>query len=153
MFDSQVQLLSRFLTQCALDLAADPANAEVWARASDALGGTREKEPDLAAIVDAKDAVKLRAIAEAWAARTRRLPEHDLEVMRRAMKAFRKSLKITQLDAESSIGGRGLSTGRSSGIVGMSPPTRFPREVWDELVRAGELRGGRHNVYELPPGA
>lgn len=152
MFDPQLHLLSRFLTQCALDLAPDPANAEVWARATAALGHTREKEPDLAAAIDARDAAKLHAIAEQWSARTRKLPEHDQEILRRALKAFRKSLGVTQLDAESSIGGRGLSSGRTSGIVGISPPSKWPREVWDELVRQGELRGGRHNIYELPPG-
>lgn len=155
MFDPATHLVSAHVTRCVLDLA-DPAKADMapglWSSAASVLGGTREKEPDLAAAVDARDTVKLRAIAEGWSAKTRKLPEHDQEILRRALKAFTKSLKITQLDSESSLGGRGMTSGRVSGIVGIRPPDRFPREVWDELVRQGQLRGGRQGIYELPPG-
>ena len=67
------------------------------------------------------------------------------------MKAYRKSLKVTRLDAESSIGGGPMSSGRHSTILGIRPPDRYPRSVWDELVRQKRLLGGRHGLYELPP--
>ncbi|MBM3975966.1 MAG: hypothetical protein FJ299_03115 [Planctomycetes bacterium] len=67
------------------------------------------------------------------------------------MTAFRKTLKITRLDSESSIGGGPMSSGRHSSIVGITPPNRYGRDVWDELVRQKRLLGGRHGVYELPP--
>lgn len=152
MYDPQFALQSRFLMARVVELASDSDNAEVWASASSVLGGTREKEPDLAAAIDAKDVNALRAIVEQWASGKRLLPEHDREVLKRAMKAFRKSLGITQLDAESSFAGGPMSSGRQSGITGITPPVRYPREVWAELARQGRLIDARQGVYELPPG-
>jgi len=155
MFDPAVSLLSRLLEACVVEMKADPSNAAIWAKARaglDAGGAARTSDPDLAAAVDAMDAAKLRAIVELWDARKRPLPPQDQEVLRRAMKAFEKTLRTTQLDDESGIGGRGMSGGRSSGIVGIQPPQRFTREVWNELVRQGRLRGGQHGIYELGTG-
>jgi hypothetical protein len=67
------------------------------------------------------------------------------------MKAYRKSLKVTRLDAESTIGGGPMSSGRRSRIAGITPPPRYPREVWDELARQGRLVDAKHGIYELPP--
>lgn len=152
MYDPQFALLSRYLMSRIAELAADPAHATAWSAASQALGGTREKEPDLAAAVDAKDYAALRAIAEQWSSGKRLLPEHDREVLKRAMKAYRKSLKLTQLDAESGLGVGPMSSGRASGITGITPPVRYPREVWAELARQGRLIDARQGIYELPPG-
>ncbi len=152
MFDPAVSLLSRFLEACVVELQSDPANAEAWTKARSALGAARTSDPDLAAVVDATDAAGLRAIVETWHAHERPLPAQDQEVLRRALKAFEKSLRATQLADESTLGGRGMTSGRSSGIVGIQPPARFTREVWNELVRQGKLRGGRHGVYELVSG-
>lgn len=151
MFDPQMSLLSSYLAACVLELAGDDANAATWAKASAALGEVRAKEPELAAAIDAKDAAKLRAIVGEWSSGKRILCEQDRETLKRALKAFRKSLKVTRLDSESSIGGGPMSSGRESAIVGVTPPSRYPREVWDELVRQGRLRGGKHGIYELPP--
>jgi hypothetical protein len=151
MFDPQMALLSKHLASIVDELAADPANAVAWTKARDALGAVREKEPELAAIIDTKDAERLRALVTEWATGKRHLPEQDREVLKRALKAFRKSLKVTRLDAESTIGGGPMSSGRASGILGMTPPSRYPREVWDELVRQGRLLGGKQGIYELPP--
>ncbi len=71
------------------------------------------------------------------------------ENLKRALKAFRKRLKITRLDAESSVGGGPMSSGRSSGIVAVRPPDQFPQEVWDKLVEEGKLRSVGHGLYEL----
>jgi hypothetical protein len=153
MFDPSTSLISRFLEACVVELQSDPADAATWAKALEALGAARTSDPDLAAAVDARDAKALRAIVERWHARERPLPAQDQEVLRRAMKAFEKSLRTTQLADESRLGGRGFSAGRESGIVGIQPPSRFTREVWNELVRQGRLRGGRAGVYELVPGS
>jgi hypothetical protein len=151
MFDEQMELLSTVLAQ----VVAEPGSAEAksWADARAALAASAVTEPDLVAAVAGEDAGLVRAILEQWSSGRRHLPEHDREVLKRALKAFRKRLKVTQLDAESSIGGghRATSTGRSSGIVGVVPPERYPRAVWDELVRQKRLLGGRHGTYELPP--
>ena len=151
MFDPQMALLSSYLSSCLAELARDPANAGVWANAAGALGTVRAAEPELAAAIDAKDAAALRAIVEQWSTGKRILCEQDRETLKRALKAFRKSLKVTRLDSESSIGGGPMSSGRESAIVGITPPARYPREVWDELVRQGRLRGGKQGIYELPP--
>ncbi len=70
------------------------------------------------------------------------------ENLKRALKAFRKRLKITRLDAESSLGGGPLSGGRKSGIVAIRPPTQYPQEVWDKLVETGKLKSVGHVLYE-----
>jgi len=152
MFDPAVSLLSRFLEACVVELEPDPSNTAIWDKAAAALGVARTSDPDLAAAIDAKDAAQLRAIVELWHAQKRPLPARDQEVLRRAMKAFDKTLRATLLDAESGIGGRGMSTGRASDIVGIQPPSRFTPEVWNQLVREGKLRGGRLGIYELGTG-
>jgi hypothetical protein len=151
-FDPATSLLSRLLEACVVELENDPSDPAVWAKAREALGAARTSDPDLAAAVDAADAKALRSIVERWHAHERPLPAQDQEVLRRAMKAFEKSLRATQLDDESGIGGRGMSGGRHSGIVGIQPPSRFTREVWNELVRQGKLRGGQHGIYERGTG-
>jgi len=52
-----------------------------------------------------------------------------------ALKAFKKRLKLTQLDAESKIAGGPLTSGRGSGIVAIMPPIEYPPEVWEELAK------------------
>ena len=71
-------------------------------------------------------------------------------MLKRALKAFRKRLKVTLLDAETSLSGGPMSSGRQSSIVAVTPPDRYPRAVWDELVRQGRLKDARHGMYELP---
>jgi hypothetical protein len=66
-----------------------------------------------------------------------------------AMKAFRKRLKLTQLDDQSRIGVGPMSSGRQSGIVAITPPDQFPQAVWDELVRQGKLKRSGQGQYEL----
>lgn len=69
--------------------------------------------------------------------------------LKAALKAFKKRLKITRLDAESNIGGGPLSSGRSSDIVAIMPPNQFPQSVWDALVKLGKLKYAGHGTYEL----
>jgi hypothetical protein len=151
MFDAQFALLSKHLESIAAKLGTSDASAALWRDARESLGASRATDPDLAAAIDAEDAGGLRAILGDWSSSKRHLPEQDRELLKRAMKAFRKSLKVTRLDAESSIAGGPMSAGRHSGILGVTPPSRYPREVWDELVRQGRLRGGKQGIYELPP--
>ena len=79
------------------------------------------------------------------------LPDDNVtrEVLKRALKAFRKRLKLTQLDHESSLGGGPLSGGRSSRIVAITPPDQYPRKVWDTLVEQGRLKKSAQGQYEL----
>ncbi|MCY2959141.1 MAG: hypothetical protein NTY35_03165 [Planctomycetota bacterium] len=152
MFDPKMQLLSTVLATAAVSLASDPTNEAPWAEALAALASTRAEEPELARILDARDHAALTTLVAEWQSGKRHLPLQDREVLKRALKAYRKSLKVTQLDAESSIGGGPMSSGRSSGILGMRPPDRYPRAVWDELARQRRLIYAGQGLYELPPG-
>jgi hypothetical protein len=68
--------------------------------------------------------------------------------LKQALKAFRKRLRLTQLDEESKLGGGPLSHGRAR-IVAITPPNQFPQAVWDELVRQGKLKKAGGGTYEL----
>ena len=69
------------------------------------------------------------------------------EVLKSAFNAFKKRLKLTQLDDASRIGRGPMSSGGKSGIMGITPPDQFPREVWDALVKQGKLRDVGHGMY------
>jgi len=71
------------------------------------------------------------------------------EELRKAMKAFKKRLKLTRLDAESTLGHGAMSSGRRSGIISIVPPQQYRKAVWDELVRRGRLRYVGQGLYEL----
>jgi hypothetical protein len=73
------------------------------------------------------------------------------EVLKSAMKAFKKRLKLTALDSDSHLG-RGALSGGSTGVFAIQPPSQFPREVWDELCRQGKLRDSGRGMYELEKG-
>jgi hypothetical protein len=70
------------------------------------------------------------------------------DVLKRAFKAFKKRLKLTQLNEDSRISANPL-TGPRSSIIAIVPPTDFPQEVWDELVRQGKLKKAGRGMYEL----
>jgi len=148
MFDPQMHLVSSLMA--ALVAEGETAN-ENWVRARQALVAAQVDEPDLVAALEAHDDTGLRTIVGAWRTGKRLLPVHDREVLKRALKAYRKSFKVTRLDAESTLGGGPFSGGRRSGISGITPPPRYPREVWEELARQGRLIACGHGVYELPP--
>jgi hypothetical protein len=66
-----------------------------------------------------------------------------------ALKAFRKRLKVTQLDEQSKIVSREITGGRRASVVAISPPNQFPRAVWEALVERGKLRRAGSGLYEL----
>ena len=74
----------------------------------------------------------------------------DSEELKRAMKAFKKRLKIMRLEAESSLGRGPLSGGKRSTIVAIVPPNQFRKAVWDRLVEQDKLRYSGQGMYELP---
>jgi hypothetical protein len=69
--------------------------------------------------------------------------------VKRAYKAFKKRLKLARLDAESQLSRNPATSGRSSGIVAITPPNQFPPAVWEELVRQGRLKRAGRGMYEL----
>jgi hypothetical protein len=68
--------------------------------------------------------------------------------LKQAFKAFKKRLKLTQLDEESKLGGGPLSHGRAR-IVAMTPPNQFSSAVWEELVKQGKLKKAGGGMYEV----
>ncbi len=71
------------------------------------------------------------------------------EELKRAMKAFKKRLKLARLDDESSLGVGPMSGGKSSGIIAVLAPNQYPQAVWDELVAQGRLKYSGQGLYEL----
>jgi len=74
------------------------------------------------------------------------------EELRKALKAFRKRLKLTRLDDESRLGVGPLKTGHADQVVSIQPPAGFGREIWEELVAKGYLRHDTGGFYELVEG-
>jgi hypothetical protein len=76
------------------------------------------------------------------------IPDDELK---RAFGAFKKRLKLTKLDQESSLGaGRPMTSGKKSDVMGIIPPNQFPRAVWEELARKGQLKNMGGGFYSLP---
>lgn len=75
--------------------------------------------------------------------------EFSREELKRALKAFKKRLKLTQDDDESRLGYGPTSSGGGAGIVAVAPPSQFPQAIWAELVRQGKLKPAGYGTYEL----
>ena len=74
------------------------------------------------------------------------------EELRKALKAFKKRLKSTQLDDDSRLGHSPLSGSGRQKIVSMQPPAGFGKEIWEELADKGYLKRDGIGFYELVPG-
>ena len=72
------------------------------------------------------------------------------EQLRKALKAFKKRLKLMRLDDEATLGGGAMSGGKHSSIVAVVAPHQYPKAVWAELVRQGRLKYSGQGLYELP---
>lgn len=155
MLDPNMTLLYTALVEVAAALSEDASSETAWSSAREAVahyGVLPEHDPEFAAAIDARDADALAQIVTEWGTGKRLMLERDRGVLKRALKAYRKSFKVTILDAETSLGGGPMSSGRKSSIVGITPPRRYPREVWDFLAHQGRLIAGDRGTYELPPG-
>ena len=144
MFDPANHLLVTLLRSLADGSSSD------WSSARAALDVAEEAQGDLLAHVEARDAAGLAALIAAWESGATLRTVHDRGVLKRALKAFRKRLKLVRLDEESRIGGA-FSKGERSGIVSIEPPDSYPPDVWAELVRDGRLLDAGHRMLELPP--
>ncbi|MGB7324636.1 MAG: hypothetical protein WBD31_07180 [Rubripirellula sp.] len=71
------------------------------------------------------------------------------EELQLALKAFRKRMKLMQLDEESRLGHGPMSSGQRSAIAAIRPPDQFPRAVWRELANSGKLRHTGNGLYSL----
>lgn len=76
-------------------------------------------------------------------------PAVDPEVMRSAMKVFRKRLRLARLDADSRLGVGPLSGGKRNEIDAIEAPREYPTAVWHALVAAGRLKYDGKGFYQL----
>jgi hypothetical protein len=71
--------------------------------------------------------------------------------LKRALKAFKKRLKMQQLEEDSRLG-RSPLTGSKTKIVCIQPPLGFGAQVWQDLADAGYLKRDSGGFFELMPG-
>jgi hypothetical protein len=74
---------------------------------------------------------------------------HTKEELKRAMKAFKKRLKLTRLDDESRLGYGAMTGGGKSGVVAITPPNQYPDSVWEALANQGRLKPAGYGTYEI----
>lgn len=76
------------------------------------------------------------------------IPEATLKA---AFTAFKKRYKLTRLDDESRLGGgRPITGGKKSAIMGIVPPREFPMAVWQELARQGRIKDAGGGFFAMP---
>lgn len=73
---------------------------------------------------------------------------HTEQELRQAFKAFKKKLKLQQLEDDSKLGHSPL-TGARSTIVAIQPPSGFGRDIWPELAAAGYLKSDGGGMYAI----
>lgn len=76
-------------------------------------------------------------------------PRVDPEAMKKAMRAFRKRLKLIRLDHESKLGVGPMTGGKKADFDAILPPQEYPREVWEALADAGQLKRAGGGFYML----
>ena len=79
------------------------------------------------------------------------MPSTDDE-MKKALKAFKKRLKLMRLDDDSKLGHSPLTGSNKSNIVSIQPPLGFGKEVWEDLAEKGFLKRDGIGFYELVEG-
>jgi hypothetical protein len=79
------------------------------------------------------------------------MPSTDDE-KKKALKAFKKRLKLTRLDDESRLGHSPLTGGGRDQIIAIQPPSGFGKDVWEELAEAGFLKRDGGGFYKLVEG-
>jgi hypothetical protein len=76
------------------------------------------------------------------------MPSTDDE-LKKAMKAFKKRLKLTRLDDDSKLGHSPLTGTNKGRVVAIQPPSGFGRAIWEELADKGLLKRDGTGFYEL----
>jgi len=79
------------------------------------------------------------------------MPSTDDE-LKKALRAFKKRMKLTRLDDDSRLGHSPLTGSGKSDIVAIRPPSGFGKEIWEELADKGFLKRDTSGFYELVEG-
>ncbi|MGA3066052.1 MAG: hypothetical protein ABSF29_04310 [Tepidisphaeraceae bacterium] len=74
---------------------------------------------------------------------------HTEDELKKALKAFKKRLKLTRLDDDSKLGHSPLTGNAKGEVVAIQPPSGFGREIWEELADKGHLKRDGTGFYEL----
>lgn len=152
MIDPNMELVSTVVLATIERITADENDTGAWAELQSAFTVTKCDDEELELAIEVQELDELKRLVEEWHSAKRHYPACDRDVLKRAMKAFRKSLKVTRLAAESSLSGGPLSGGSDFTVVGIMPPPRYPKEVWNELARQKRLVTDGKGTFELPPG-
>jgi len=127
----------------------DASASALWDEMRADYAKTEVKDADLEAAIAAKETDAVAAILDDWDADRRTRPAEDRALMKKALKAFRKRLKLTRLDDESRLGVGAMTKGGESAIVGITPPIEFAPGVWAEIAREGRLADCGDGLYGL----
>src|SRR5688572_30081459 len=130
MSDVETWLLSARLRAVVARLRSGGAaggDAEAAWREADAAIRAAGAEEDAAVALPVleRDLGEVEALMAGWDSRRVPLPAWDQAVLKRAMNAYKKRLKLTRADDEFSSSRNPLSRGASSGITGVSPPAQY----------------------------
>ena len=68
---------------------------------------------------------------------------------KKAMKAFKKRLKLTRLDDDSKLGRSPMSNGGANKIISIQAPAGFGKEIWEELADKGLLKRDGIGFFQL----
>ena len=148
------------------DIAAADASVAgpLWGQTQKLLLKTATDRGEIARIVVGRDAAALEALITvlrggepagpepAPAAEPRDRADISAETLKKALRAFRKRLKLTRLDHESRLGVGPFSSGRQADVDAILPPREFPSAVWERLAEQGHLRPTGPGFYELLDG-
>ena len=69
--------------------------------------------------------------------------------LKRALGAFKKRIKMIQLDDDSRLGRSPLSGNRKEKVVSIQPPAGFGKAIWEELADMGYLKRDTVGFYEM----
>lgn len=167
--EAQAQQAMVSLREVILRLAeTDSAEAgPLWGEIQHALMKTRADRQAMMHIITSRDIDTLHALVEALEQGHTNIildppdahspdsdpaaddhPAIEPEILRHAMRAFRKRLKLARLDDESRISVRPMTGGRQSRIEAILAPREYPEEVWKALVSVGRLKDVGQGFFE-----
>lgn len=75
------------------------------------------------------------------------MPFEEAE-LKKALVAFRKRVKMLQLEQDSKLG-RSPLTGKKEEVMAIRPPSGFGTEIWRELALQGHLKDDGQGFYTM----
>ena len=72
--------------------------------------------------------------------------------LKKALRAFKKRLKLTRLDDDSKLRRSPLTNSGRDKVISIQPPAGFGRDIWEELAEKGFLKRDGIGFYELVEG-